>query len=193
MDETVPHPSDVFVSVRWVGVRRTQSPCVLFNLHFYFFLERSKKHHFCVFFLRVEAHKPMCAACPPHRDYLQMILSLRRTMILEVFLPIIVPGWTHSSRKLPTEAESPHNSFSWKILQGTSLFSRFCSATMPASSRKQGICLQNRGGGTPMASLPPHQGHGAPRSRFWGLETTKSYGHCSCKSAIRREQGPSGP
>jgi monoterpene epsilon-lactone hydrolase len=37
--ETVPHPSDVFVFVRWVGVRRTpRRRLVLFSLHFCFFL-----------------------------------------------------------------------------------------------------------------------------------------------------------
>ena len=37
-DETVPHPSDVFVLVRWVGVRRTPCTFVLLYLHFCFFL-----------------------------------------------------------------------------------------------------------------------------------------------------------
>jgi hypothetical protein len=65
-------------------------------------------------------------------------------MILEVFPPGPSPP---SSRKLLAEAESTRNSFPWTILQGTSLFSRFYSATMLATSRKQGICLQNMGGG----------------------------------------------
>jgi len=51
-------------------------------------------------------------------------------------------------RKRPVEAETARNSLSWTILQGTSLFSIFCSATLPVTSRKQGFCVQNRGGGT---------------------------------------------
>jgi folate-binding protein YgfZ len=47
----------------------------------------------------------------------------------------------------PEEAETAYNSFRWTILQGTSLFSRFYSATLSVSSRKQGICIQNTGGG----------------------------------------------
>ena len=57
------------------------------------------------------------------------------------------------SRKPPKEAETPRNSLSWTILQGTSLFSRFYGATLPVNSRKQGICLQNRGGGTRCTSF----------------------------------------
>jgi hypothetical protein len=52
-----------------------------------------------------------------------------------------------SSRNLLAEAESTHNSFHWTILQGTSLFSRFYSATTPVNSRKQGFYQQNMGGG----------------------------------------------
>jgi hypothetical protein len=66
-------------------------------------------------------------------------------MIQEVFSPgTLLP----TSRMLLAEAESAHNSLSWTILQGTSLFSRFYSATIPVNSRKQGFCVQNRGGGT---------------------------------------------
>jgi hypothetical protein len=61
-------------------------------------------------------------------------------MIPEVFMP-------RSSRRLLAEEGIARNSLSWKILHGTSLFSRFYGATMPVSSRKQGICLQNMGGG----------------------------------------------
>ncbi len=64
------------------------------------------------------------------------------------------PGTSSSrrpfSRKQPTEAKTARNSLSWNILQGTSLFSIFCSATLPVTSRKQGICVQSTGGGTPL-------------------------------------------
>jgi hypothetical protein len=60
-----------------------------------------------------------------------------------------------SSRKLPSETESTHNSFPWTILQRTSLFSRFYGALMPVSQRNKGFCLQNRGGvGTPWLGVP---------------------------------------
>jgi hypothetical protein len=52
------------------------------------------------------------------------------------------------SRKLPAEAETARNSFAWNILQGTSLLSIFCSATLLVTSRKQGFCAQSMGGGT---------------------------------------------
>jgi hypothetical protein len=81
---------------------------------------------------------------------LQIISLLRRTMISEVFLQIIVRHLLFAplfSRKRLGEAETARNSLSWNILQGTSLFSRFYSATLPVSSRKQVICIQNRGGG----------------------------------------------
>ena len=57
------------------------------------------------------------------------------------------------SRKRLEEAKTSRNSFARNILQGTSLFSIFCSATLPVTSRKQGICLQNMGGGTPEDAL----------------------------------------
>jgi hypothetical protein len=66
----------------------------------------------------------------PHRRCLQIISPLRRTIILRSF-----------------PSNRPRNSISWNILQGTSLFSRFYSATLPVNSRKQGICLKNTGGG----------------------------------------------
>ena len=75
----------------------------------------------------------------------------------------------HFSRERAAEAETPRNSLSWRILQGTSLFSRFYSATLPVTLRKQGICLQNRGGGVGIPSLPRR----VPRSRTWTWETTK--------------------
>jgi hypothetical protein len=52
-------------------------------------------------------------------------------------------------RNLPIEAETPRNSLSRRILQRTSLLSGFCSVQLPVNPRKQGICLQNMGGGTP--------------------------------------------
>ncbi len=52
-----------------------------------------------------------------------------------------------SSRKRPIEAETARNSFVRNILQGTSLFSIFCSATLPVNSRKQRFCVQSMGGG----------------------------------------------
>jgi hypothetical protein len=64
----------------------------------------------------------------------------------------VLPGSSSappSSRKLPEVAETPRNSLSWTILQGTSLLSGFYSATLLVTSRKQGISLQNMGGGTP--------------------------------------------
>jgi hypothetical protein len=63
------------------------------------------------------------------------------------------------SRKLLAEAEIVHNSFRWTILQGTSLFSRFCSASMPVKHRKQVFSFQNRGGGT-LAYSQLHHGKG---------------------------------
>jgi hypothetical protein len=66
-----------------------------------------------------------------------MIFLLCRTIISEVFVPSF-------KRKLL----AAHNSFPWKILQGTYLFSRFYSAHLSVSSRKQGFCFQNMGGGT---------------------------------------------
>src|ERR1035438_7361275 len=57
------------------------------------------------------------------------------------------------SRKLPKETETPRNSLSMRILHGTSLLSGFYSATMPVNSRKKGVCLQNLGGGAPMAQV----------------------------------------
>src|SRR5271157_5761534 len=80
------------------------------------------------------------------------------TMIPEVFLQtssrhvLFAP---FVSRKLPTEAETARNSFARNILQGTSLFSIFCSVTLLVTSRKQGICAQSMGGGTPCASARP--------------------------------------
>jgi hypothetical protein len=76
------------------------------------------------------------------------------------------------SRKRSTEAKTPRNSLSWTILQGTSLFSRFYSETLPVNSRKQGICLQNMGGGarcwmcSPVCTLRYRgpQRPGSPRS-----------------------------
>ena len=68
----------------------------------------------------------------------------------EVFLQIIVPAVLFAPpaiRKLSAEAKTARNSLSWTILQGTSLLSRFYRATIPINSRKQGICLQNTGGG----------------------------------------------
>jgi len=53
-----------------------------------------------------------------------------------------------SSRKRPTEAKTSRNSLSWTILQGTSLFSIFYSATLPVNPTKQRLCVQSRGGGT---------------------------------------------
>ena len=103
---------------------------------------------------------------------LQIISPLRRIMIPEVFLQVTVRRVLFApsfSRKLPEEAETPRNSLSWRILQGTSLFSRFYSATLPVTLRKQGICLQNRGGGVGIPSLPRR----VPRSRTWTWETTK--------------------
>jgi hypothetical protein len=75
-------------------------------------------------------------------------------MIAEV---LVLP----SSLKLPVEAETSCNSLSWTILHGTSLFSRFYGATISVSSRKQGICLQNMGGGGEVPALPryPDQLH----------------------------------
>jgi len=52
------------------------------------------------------------------------------------------------SRKWLGEDEMARNSFAWYILQRTSLFSIFCSATLLVTSRKQGFCVQNTGGGT---------------------------------------------
>ena len=52
------------------------------------------------------------------------------------------------SRKPPTEAKTARNSLSWKILQGTSLFSIFCSATLPVTQRQQGFYAQSMAGGT---------------------------------------------
>jgi hypothetical protein len=68
------------------------------------------------------------------------------------------PGPSHSgtretTRKWPAEAETSRNSFARNILQGTSLFSIFCSATLPVSSRKQGFCVQSMGGGTRCSSF----------------------------------------
>ena len=67
------------------------------------------------------------------------------------------PGPSHSgtretTRKWPAEAETSRNSFAWNILQGTSLFSIFCSATLLVTSRKQGFCAQSMGGGTRCSS-----------------------------------------
>ena len=92
---------------------------------------------------------------------LQIISPLRRTIIPEVFLQDTVRHVLFASpfsRKRPTEAETTRNSLSWTILQGTSLLSRFYGATLPVNSRKQGICLQNRGGGVPdVPALPSYQ------------------------------------
>jgi hypothetical protein len=125
----------------------------------------------------------------PHRRCLQIISPLRRTIILRSF-PSNRPGMS-SSRRLPAlgapgpsplgtgeitlnqpeEAETAYNSFRWTILQGTSLFSRFYSATLSVSSRKQGICIQNTGGGrwettnlmrANSEQLAPPQGVGVP-------------------------------
>jgi hypothetical protein len=77
-------------------------------------------------------------------------------MIPEVFLQIIVRHYhfpPRFSQKLPEEAETARNSLFWNILYGTSLLSIFCSETMPVTSRKQGICLQNTGGGTRWSSV----------------------------------------
>jgi hypothetical protein len=73
-----------------------------------------------------------------------------------------------SSRKPPTEAETAHNSFARNILQGTSLFSIFCSAALPVNQRKQGFCAQNMGGGTRGASFvgPSRPTAGCPPSRL---------------------------
>jgi len=79
--------------------------------------------------------------CGAIAQRMQMISPLCRTIILRSFLPILPEPffiW-----KPPAEAESSRNSLFWNILQGTSLFSRFYSETIPATSRKQGICLQN--------------------------------------------------
>jgi len=71
------------------------------------------------------------------------------------------PAWMHTDKWRsygPRESkclESSRNSLSWTILQGTSLLSGFYSATMPVTSRKQGICLQNRGGGTRSSKVRP--------------------------------------
>jgi hypothetical protein len=58
-------------------------------------------------------------------------------MISEVFLQIIVRHLLFAplfSWKLPEEAEAARNSLSRNILQGTSLFSIFCSATLSVTS-----------------------------------------------------------
>jgi hypothetical protein len=72
-------------------------------------------------------------------------------MILDVFLPSIVPVRPLRAIFQPEEAEFAHNFFPWMILQGTLLFSGFCSASLSVSQRKQGFCLQNMGGGYPRA------------------------------------------
>jgi hypothetical protein len=77
-------------------------------------------------------------------------------MIPEVFLQIIVPARPFSaafSLKLLEEAKMSHNSFARNILQGTSLFSIFYSATLPVNQRKQGFYAQSMGGGTRGASF----------------------------------------
>jgi hypothetical protein len=56
-------------------------------------------------------------------DCLRMISLLCRTMVSEVFMQ-------PSIQKRLSEAETSHNSFSWNILQGTSLLSRFYSEPM---------------------------------------------------------------
>src|ERR1039458_4494914 len=87
---------------------------------------------------------------------MQIITVLRRTIIPEVFLRtssryvLFAPS---SSRKLPEGAETARNSFDRNILQGTSLFSIFCSATLLVTSRKQGFCAQSMGGGTRCSSF----------------------------------------
>ncbi len=73
------------------------------------------------------------------------------TMISEVFLQtssrrlLFAPLF---SRKRLGEAKTSRNSLSRNILQGTSLFSIFCSATLLVTPRKQGFCVQNTGGGS---------------------------------------------
>jgi hypothetical protein len=64
----------------------------------------------------------------------------------------IVPGRPLRAANQPEEAKTTRNSLSWNILQGTSLFSIFCSATLPVTSRKQGFCVQSMGGGTQYAN-----------------------------------------
>ena len=71
--------------------------------------------------------------CNRHR-YLQIISAFRCTMILRCY-------FFQSSSKCSA------NSLSWNILQITPLLGRFYSTTLPVTSRKQGISLQNTGGG----------------------------------------------
>jgi hypothetical protein len=106
---------------------------------------------------------------PPGLQALQIISPLRRTIIPEAVPPIYPArpfraGCPRSLafgdlgnyafvRKLPVVAETSRNSFARNILQGTSLFSIFCSATLLVTSRKQGFCAQSMGGGTRCSSF----------------------------------------
>jgi hypothetical protein len=92
-------------------------------------------------------------AISPTAGGLQIIFLFRCTMI-PGRLPSNHRLCASFSRRLSAGRDhqgqrAPHNSFCWKILQGTSLFSRFYGAALPVSFRKQGICSQNRGGGMP--------------------------------------------
>ncbi len=68
------------------------------------------------------------------------------TMILRS-LPTNRPGTPSSRIFSARRGRNGRNSFTRNILQGTSLFSIFCSATLSVTSRKQGFCAQNTGGG----------------------------------------------
>jgi hypothetical protein len=59
----------------------------------------------------------------------------------------------YSPQIRPQLTETTCNSLFRNILQGTSLFSVFCSDTLSATYRKQGLCVQNMGGGTPRRKL----------------------------------------
>jgi hypothetical protein len=57
-------------------------------------------------------------------------------------------------------------------LQGTSLFSIFCSATLLVTSRKQGFCAQSTGGVPGGPALPAYQAavFNRPTLRDWPRE-----------------------
>ncbi len=96
---------------------------------------------------------------------------------------------TSSSRRLAAGScrqrpKCSRNSFTWTILQGTSLLSRFYSATPPVTPRKQGICVQNRGGGTPVFSRSLIQGPETAIKLEAGATSWKLFAISASTSAI---------